>query len=107
MPSDSSFVSHLTGQSAKGKSAVGYRSLKIKPQTPKSKSLKAKNFSFSVDFFRNQLTIDQQPWAAAKQNEERLAGHVAHPFEFDTRTHLSNNKTLKGASTRRKPKRSK
>src|SRR6266496_3296299 len=47
---------------------------------PENQVSASKNFSFPVDFLRNLLTIDQHPSALAQQNDERLAGQVAHPL---------------------------
>jgi hypothetical protein len=71
------FISPLTGQSADHEKLSWERPGKVEAGRLTSNCWEAKNFSFPVDFFRNQVILDRHLRAPSHQNEERLAGQVA------------------------------
>ena len=72
-------MSRLTGQSADHEKLSWERPGKVEAGRLTSNCWEAKNFSFPVDFFQNQVILDRHLRAPSHQNEERLAGQVAHP----------------------------
>src|SRR5208283_3952530 len=79
-PRSSTSTSRLTGQSDDHERLSWEQPGKMKTGSFTTNCWKAKNFSFPVDFCRNQATLDRDLRAPSHQNAERLAGHVAHPW---------------------------
>src|ERR1019366_1632393 len=57
---------------------------------------KAMTFSFSFDFFQKQVTLDRDLPAPSNENEERLAGQVAHPIHTPSSRQRSRAVTMEG-----------
>jgi hypothetical protein len=72
-------MSHLTGQSLDHEKPSCELPGAVAPVSATTNWWKAKNFSFSFDFFQNQVTLDCDLQAPSQKNDERLAGQVAHP----------------------------
>jgi hypothetical protein len=69
----------LTGQSLDHEKPSCELPGAVAPVSATTNWWKAKNFSFSFDFFQNQVTLDCDLQAPSQKNDERLAGQVAHP----------------------------
>ena len=72
-------MSRLTGQSLDHEKPSCELPGAVAPVSATTTWWKAKNFSFSSDFFQNQVTLDCDLQAPSQKNDERLAGQVAHP----------------------------
>jgi hypothetical protein len=71
-------MSRLTGQSLDHEKPSCELPGAVAPVSATTNWWKAKNFSFSFDFFQNQVTLDCDLQAPSQKNDERLAGQVAH-----------------------------
>jgi hypothetical protein len=71
-------VTHLTGQSDDHEKPSCDRPGEVGAGSLPANCLEAKTFSFPVDFFRNQVTLDRDLRAPSHKNEERLAGQDPH-----------------------------
>jgi hypothetical protein len=69
----------LTGQSPDHEKPSCELPGAVAPVSLTTNCQKAKTFSFSVDFFQNRVTLDRDHLAPSQENEETLAGQVAHP----------------------------
>jgi hypothetical protein len=72
-------MSRLTGQSLDHEKPSCELPGAVAPGSATTNWWNAKNFSFSFDFFQNQVTLDCDLQAPSQKNDERLAGQVAHP----------------------------
>ena len=75
-------VSRLTGQFLDHEKPSCELPGAVAPVSATTNWWKAKNFSFSFDFFQNQVTLDCDLQAPSQKNDERLAGQVVHPWSI-------------------------
>ena len=82
-------MSHLTGQCPDHEKPSCELPGAEAPVRLTTNCWKAKDFSFSVDFFQNQVTLDCDLRALSHKNEETLDGQVAHPDDGACRCPLA------------------
>ena len=92
-------MSHLTGQPDDQEQPSGNQPRAFESGIVVSKCGQAKNLSFQLTFLKPNATIDRAPPQSSIQNDERLAGQVAHPFLWTTYAAYEGRGRLQVAST--------